>query len=95
MNDYYNENKTHKFIVTNNTTHNMTSEEFAKNLFYRIIRDAKDMFILTPGKSIQIECNDDWENLFEKYLIDNFADAWGCGDSFKSDEISVRFMEER
>lgn len=94
MNDYY-ENKTHKFIVTNNTTHNMTSEEFAKNLFYRIIRDAKDMFILTPGKSIQIECNDDWENLFEKYLIDNFEGTWSHGDAFMCNDISVRFVEER
>ena len=73
----------------------MTSEDFAKELFYKIIRDAKDKFILTPGKPIQIECSDDWENLFEKYLVDNFSGTWSGGDEFMSDLISVREFEER
>lgn len=95
MDNYYSESKTHKYIITNKTDRNMTSEEFAQNLFMRIFRDAKDRFILTPGKSIQIECNDDWENLFEAYLINNFDNAWGRGDSYISDDIGVRLLEER
>jgi len=95
VNDYYSESKKHKFIITNNTASNMTSEEFAKNLFYRIIRDAKDKFVLTSGKSIEIECTDDWEDLFDKYLIDNFAGAWSHGDSYTSNDIGIMHIEER
>ena len=95
MKDYYSENNIHKFIITNNTNGNMTSEDFAKNLFYKIIRDAKDKFILTPGKSIEIECSDDWENLFEKYLIDNFEGTWSHGDAFMCNDIGVKYVEDR
>ena len=96
MKDYYSESDRKKFIITNNTDTFMTSEEFAKELFHRIFRDAKDRFILMPGKSIQIECSDDWENLFEKYLVDNFSNSWGAkGDTYMSDAISIREFEER
>ena len=96
MKDYYSESDKKKFIITNNTDVFMTSEEFAKELFHRIFRDAKDRFILMPGKSIQIECSDDWENLFEKYLVDNFSNSWGAkGDTYISDAISIKEFEER
>lgn len=96
MKDYYSESDRKKFIITNNTDTFMTSEEFAKELFHRIFRDAKDRFILMPGKSIQIECSDDWENLFDKYLVDNFSNSWGAkGDTYMSDAISIREFEER
>lgn len=95
MNEYYSESKTKKYVITNKSGSNMTSEDFAKNLFMRIIRDAKDRFVLTPGKSIQIECHDDWENLFDAYLINNFDNAWGNGDAFMSDDIGIKLVEER
>lgn len=96
MKDYYSESNTKKFIITNNGDNVMTSEDFAKELFFKIFRDAKDKFILMPGKSIQIECSDDWENLFEKYIADNFSNTWGAkGDTYMSDAISIREFEER
>ena len=95
MKDYYSESKIHKFIITNNTGRDITSEEFARHLFYKIIRDAKDKFLLKAGKSIQIECVNDWENYFDAYMIDNFDGAWSRGDAFMSDEISIKHCEER
>lgn len=94
MTDYYSESTKYKFIITNKTDRNMTSEEFAKELFWKVFRDAKDKFILTPGKSIQIECSDDWENLFDTYIAKNFDD-WGSGETFISDAISIRKFEDR
>ena len=96
MKDYYSESDRKKFIITNNTDTFMTSEEFAMELFNKILRDAKNRFILMPGKSIQIECSDDWENLFDKYLVDNFSNSWGAkGDTYMSDLITIREFEER
>lgn len=94
MKDYYSENNTRKFIIRNLSDSNMTSEEFAKELFAKIIRDAKDKFVLTPGKSIQIECSDDWENLFETYICNNFG-SWGSGETYIGSNISIKEFEER
>lgn len=95
MKDYYLEDETKKFIITNNSDVFMTSEEFAIKLFSKIIHDAKDKFILMPGKSIQIGCSDNLYNMFEKYLFDNFSGTWAKGDAYISDEISVKEFEER
>lgn len=106
--DFVTNSSSSSFIIINNTDHPMTSCQFAAKMFEKgfpdendfgysvdeIIASAKDMFILQPHDSIEIECEDSFENLFETY-IHNELGEWQWHDSIKllSDDISVYFNE--
>jgi len=75
----------------------LNKDELIKDFGYsvdEVIASAKDKFLLPPGSSMEIECFDDYENLFETY-IHKYLDGW-YGDnyvSYLSDDISVKFHE--
>ena len=91
--DFVTNSSSSSFIITNNTNETMTSEEFAKKLFEKIIEDAKGRFVLEPGESLTIECGDhSSDGVFEMYIHDEFS-GWNSGDKYTSDDISIDFDE--
>lgn len=103
-NDFVTNSSSSSFIIINNTDHPMTSCQFAAKMFEfgqvdsnfgystdEIISSAKDMFVLEPHSSMEIECADDYENLFETY-IHNEIEYYDARQLF-SDDIDVYFIE--
>ena len=106
--DFVTNSSSSSFIIFNNTDYPMTSCQFAAKLFEKgfhdaedfgysvdeIIASAKDMFVLQPGESREIECEDNYENLFETYIHNELGD-WQFTDAkqFVSNDISVIFDE--
>ena len=103
-NDFVTNSSSSSFIIVNNTDSPMTSYQFAAKMFEfgqvdsnfgystdEIISSAKDMFVLEPHSSMEIECADDYENLFETYIHNEieYYDA----RKLISDDIDVYFHE--
>lgn len=106
--DFVTNSSSSSFIIINNTDHPMTSCQFAAKLFEKgfpdendfgysvdeIIASAKDMFVLQPHDSIEIECEDDFENLFETYIHNELGEwQWNNASELLSDDIDVYFDE--
>ena len=92
--DYVTNSSSSSFIITNNTNETMTSEEFAKKLFEKVVEDAKGQFELEPRESMQIECSDHmYEGAFGAYIHSAFSDCFGQGEYLKSDDIGVKFKK--
>ena len=106
--DFVTNSSSSSFIIINNTDYPMTSCQFATKLFEKgfpgendfgysvdeIIASARDMFILQPHDSIEIECEDNYENLFETYIHNKLDESYYANfQRFLSDDISVRFLE--
>ena len=103
--DFVTNSSSSSFIIINNTDHLMTSCQFAAKLFEKgfpdendfgysvdeIIASAKDMFVLQPHSLMEIECADDYENLFETY-IHNELDYYDTR-KLLSEDIEVYFNE--
>lgn len=102
--DFVTNSSSSSFIISNNTDYPMTSCQFAAKMFEKdndiyddfcytaddVIADAKNMFILKPHESKEIECSDDYNNLFETYIHNSEFHDWY---TYCSDDISVKFLE--
>ena len=92
--DFVTNSSSSSFILTNNSNEILSSEEFAKKLVGRIIEDAKGIFTLEPGESIELECEDHYENYFETYIHNECGGGWfGSGTHYMDDDISIKFKE--
>jgi len=92
--DFVTNSSSSSFILTNNSNETLSSEEFAEKLVGRIIRDAKGLFELKPGESIELECEDHYENYFETYIHNECGGSWfGSGNYYMDNDISVEFKE--
>lgn len=91
--DFVTNSSSSSFIITNNSNKCITSEDVARKMFEKIIEDAKDRFILSPGKSIKIECGDHSDDgAFENFIHSEFG-SWGDSYLYENDEVSIDFGE--
>lgn len=91
--DFVTNSSSSSFIVSNNTDETLTSEEFAKKLFEKIIEDAKDRFTLEPGESMTIECGDHYDDGAFECFIHNTFSGWGSSSAFENNDVEVYFDE--
>lgn len=64
-----------------------------KNCLKKIIDDAKDRFVLEPGKTMEIECGDHGsDGVFENFI---HSELGGCGNNYlyENDDVSISFAE--
>ena len=91
--DFVTNSSSSSFIITNNTDKQITSEDIARKMFEKIIKDAKDRFVLEAGQSITLECGDHkCDGAFENFIHSEFGN-WGNDYLYNVDEISVEFYE--
>lgn len=92
--DFVTNSSSSSFIITNNSTETLTSEDIARKLFEKIIEDAKDRFTLSPGESIEYECGDsiNSDGAFEAFIHEAFG-GWWSGSLYRSDDVDVRLYE--
>lgn len=91
--DFVTNSSSSSFIITNNSDHNLTSEDVARKLFEKIIEDAKDRFVLMPGESISYECGDhDDDGAFENFIHNEFG-GWFPSSLYESCDVNIEFEE--
>lgn len=87
--DYVTNSSSSSFIITNHSNEELTSEDVVRKLFEKVLEDAKDRFILSPGESISITCADHDGGEFENFIHEVFSGF--CGFTPKSDAVTVEF----
>ena len=91
-NDFVTNSSSSSFILTNKGTETLTSREFMEKLFNKILKDSEDKFTLEPGESIQLECSDDGEDMFELFIHNTFG-GWSSWCGLDESEAEVKFFE--
>lgn len=90
--DFVTNSSSSSFILTNRTDQTLTSREFMEKLFEKVLKDSEDKFVLEPGESIEIECEDSGEDMFELF-IHNALGCWSSWCGLNTDEADVQFHE--
>ena len=90
--DFVTNSSSSSFIFTNNTDETLTSREFMERIFAPILEDAEGQFVIAPGESCTVECEDSGENAFELF-IHTVVDSWGYTGWVKPQDVSIKFHE--
>lgn len=95
-NDFVTNSSSSSFILRNNTSEDLTGEEFIMKLMEPILEDAKEHSLTIPaGDQIIVNCGDHWDDGAFEYFIHAAFSSFGISYVFDGDDsdVKVEFYE--